>query len=91
MQVTMAQSDSGLKKVVYFFHIQKSKRMKPRVGMAALFHLVLRDPGSYHLVTQLCIVSIPRVTSWSKMAAPAPAFMITFQPAKCRKGGKGHM
>lgn len=61
--------------------------MKPRAGIVALFHLVLRDPGSY-LVTQLCMVSIPKVTSWSKMAAAAPAFMSTSQPAKWRTGRK---
>lgn len=85
LQVTMTQSHSGLNKVVYFFHTLSSRIMKLRVGMVTLFCLVLRDPGSYYLLTQMCIVSIPRVTSWSKMAAAAPAFMVTFQPAKCRK------
>lgn len=64
--------------------------MKPKAGMVALFHLVLRDPGSYYLVTQLCIVSIPKVNFWFRMFAPAPTFMIMLQSAKCTKGGKGH-
>ena len=63
--------------------------MKPRTGKVALFHLVLRDLGSYYLVTQVCMVSIPKVTSWSKMAAPVPASMSTFQPAEWRTGRKG--
>lgn len=60
--------------------------------MVALFHFVLSSPGSCYLVIQLCVVSISKVTSWSKMAAPAvPAFMCTFRPAECRKWGKGHV
>lgn len=85
----MTQSHSGLNNIVYFFHAQKSRIMKPRVGMVALFHFEVID--SYCLVIQSCIVSVCRITSWSKMAAPIPIFVITFQPAKCRKGGKGHV
>lgn len=85
----MTQSHSGLNKVVYFFHTQKSRIMKPGVGMVALFHL--RVIGSYCLVIQLCIVSVSRIASWSKMDAPTPIFIITFQPAKFRKEGIGHM
>lgn len=60
--------------------------------MVALFYFVLSSPGSSHLVTQLCVVSISKVTSRFKMAAPAaPAFMSTFLPAECRRWGKGHM
>ena len=36
----------------------------------------------------MCMVSISKVTSWSKMTALVPAAMSTFQPAECRTGIK---
>lgn len=36
----------------------------------------------------LCVASIPKITSWSKMTALAPAISSTFQP-EGKRGKKG--
>lgn len=43
--------------------------------MTILLHEVFSDPGSIDFVALLYTASNSKVTSWSKVAAPAPAIM----------------
>ena len=43
----------------------------------------------HHSQARLCAASIPKITSWSMVTAPAPSIMCTFLPAEGERGMKG--
>lgn len=64
-----------------FSLMSKSGGRQYEVIMKILFYEYLRDPGLFYLTAPLCMASIPKVTSWSNMAALPPANTLKFQPS----------